>query len=249
MAWHNRGKWSPREDRSGFLVWLALLWVALIAGFGVDIGRFLHETPPAPRVVDLHAFVFTGWMRLLTAQVLLVAGDRIALHRKLGWLTAGWACLMGVMGPWAAAASQSVDLRGPEYDPPFLAVQMGMVAMFLVLVGWGIALRKNPAAHRRIMILSTIALIDAGFGRFSGWIWPAEPQSRFVWFVWEFYGSVLMVALMAAWDLWRGRLMKQFAIGAAVLIAMEAFESWIYFWAPWREATANWVHAWARHTG
>ena len=249
MAWHSRGTWSPREDRSAFLVWLALLWVALIAGFGVDIARFLHEAPPAPRVVDLHAFVFTGWMLLLTAQVLLVAGDRVALHRKLGWLAAGWACLMGVMGPWAAAASQSVDLHGPEYDPPFLAIQLGMVAMFLVFVAWGIALRKNPAAHKRVMILSTIALIDAGFGRFSGWIWPAEPQSRLVWFVWEFCGSVLMVALMAAWDLWRGRLMKQFAIGAAVLIAMEGFESWIYFWAPWREMTAKWVQAWARHAG
>ena len=249
IAWHHRGTWSPREDRGAFLVWLALLWVALIAGFGVDMGRFLHEAPPAPRVVDAHAFVFTGWMLLLTAQVLLVAGDRVAWHRKLGWLTAGWACLMGVMGPWAAAASQSLDLHGPEYEPPFLAIQFGMVLMFLVFVAWGISLRKNPAAHKRIMILSTIALIDAGFGRFSGWIWPAEPQSRLVWFLWEFYGSVLMVVLIAAWDLWRGRLMKQFVLGAAVLVAMEGIESWIYFWAPWREVTTNWVQAWARHAG
>ena len=50
--------------------------VGLLAGFGVDLSRFFHETPPAPRVIGVHAFVFTGWMLLLTTQVLLVVGDR-----------------------------------------------------------------------------------------------------------------------------------------------------------------------------
>jgi hypothetical protein len=34
---------------------------------------------------------------------------------------------------------------------------------FLVLLAWGIALRRNPAAHRRMMILATISLADPGF--------------------------------------------------------------------------------------
>lgn len=246
---HTRATWSAREDRSAFVVWLGLLWAAILAGFGTDMSRFLHEAPPAPKVVDVHAFVFSCWMLLLTTQVLLVVGNRVALHRRLGWLTAGWACLMCVMGPWAAIASQSLDLHGAEYDPPFLAVQFGNIPWFLIFVAWGIALRKNPAAHKRIMILSTIALIDAGFARFSQWIFPTEPASRLIWFFWTFYGNVLLLASMTAWDWWRGRLMKQFVIGASLLVLMEVVETNLYFWSPWRQLTATWVHAWARHAG
>jgi hypothetical protein len=198
-------------------------------------------------VVDIHAFVFSGWMFLLTAQVLLVTGNRVAWHKKLGWFTAAWACLMGVLGPWAAIASHAISPQNPGLTPPFLSIQFGDIVGFLFFVAWGIALRKNPAAHKRIMILSTVALIDAGYGRLAGWIWPAEPSSILVWYLWNFWGNVLLLALIAAWDLWRGRLMKQFVLGAALLLAMETLETFLYFWAPWKEITTNWVNAWARH--
>jgi hypothetical protein len=248
-TWHTRGTWNPREDRRAFAVWLALLWIGLISGFGVDISRFRHEVPPAPAVIYFHGAVFIGWMLLLTTQVLLVVGDRVALHRRLGWFTAGWACLMAVMGPWAALASQSLVLHGPEYDPPFLAVQLGDITGFLIFVAWGISLRKNPAAHKRIMILSTIALIDAGFGRFSGWLWPNAPQSAIMWFLWDFYGNVLMLSLIAAWDWWHGRLMKQFVIGATGLVAFESLQVMLYHWGPWKTFTTGLVLAWAKHSG
>ena len=70
-TWHARGTWNARDDRLPSAAWLGLLWLRLIAGFGVDIKRFLHEAPPAPAVIYVHAAVFTGWMFLLTAQVLL----------------------------------------------------------------------------------------------------------------------------------------------------------------------------------
>ncbi|HTZ72832.1 MAG TPA: hypothetical protein VMB47_02850 [Candidatus Aquilonibacter sp.] len=246
-TWHARGTWNARDDRLPSAAWLCLLWLGLIGGFGVDIKRFLHEAPPAPAVIYVHAAVFTGWMFLLTAQVLLVVGDRVPLHRRLGWFTAGWACLMAVLGPWAAFASQSVDLHGPEYDPPFLAVQLGDIAAFLIFVAWAIALRKNVAAHKRIMILSTIALVDAGFGRFSGWIWPNEPQSVLLWFLSEFYGNVFLLLLITAWDWWRGRLMKQFVIGATALLVIEWMQTLLYRWMPWKTLTTALITTWARH--
>ena len=91
-------------------------------------------------------------------QVLLVL--RIAWHRTLGWFVAGWACLMAVLGPWAAMVSQaatSPNLSGN--DTAFLSLNRANMINFVVLVAWGIALRKNPAAHRRLMILTTIASV------------------------------------------------------------------------------------------
>jgi hypothetical protein len=243
---HDRGAWSAREDRVPSAVWLGILWVGMIAGFGLDFPRFLNENPPAPFVVRIHAVVFSAWMLILTAQVLLVLSNRVAWHRKFGWIAAGWACLMAVVGPWAAIAFQVVNLHSGNGDPAFLSVQLSNSVEFLVLLAWGISLRKNPAAHRRMMILSTISLADPGFSRISGWIWPNEPSNIAVWFFYVFYGNVLLMALMAAWDWWRGRLMRSFAIGAAGLAGAEFAVTLLYFWGPWKATTAAWVAAWAK---
>lgn len=247
---HVRGNWSARDDRAPSAVWLGILWVGMIAGFGVDFPRYVHENPAAPWIVHVHAVIFSAWMLLITVQVLLVVGDRVALHRKLGWLLVGWAALMGVMGPVAIMQSQAVNLQGgPIFEPRFLSVAFENVLMFLILLAWGIALRRNPAAHRRLMILSSVAFADPGFSRFSGWIWPVPPDSPVVYFLYTFYGNVLLIALMAAWDWWRGRLMRSFVAGAAALLTAEAVAVALYFWGPWKAVSTGWVVAWARHFG
>jgi hypothetical protein len=240
-----RGSWSARDDRSASMVWLGILWVGMIAGFGVDLPRYLGENPTAPKITYVHGAIFTVWMLLLTTQVLLVVRDRVALHRKLGWFVAGWACLMAVMGPWAVIASDVVNLHSPMGDPPFLSVNIVDMCSFLIFVAWGITLRKNPAAHRRIMILSTVALADPGYSRFSEWLLP-EPTSVLAWFLWVFYGNVILVVAMAAWDWWRGRLMRQFVIGASAMLAAMYIASFLYFWPPWKAITLSWVESWAR---
>ena len=238
---------QDEDDRTPSAVWLGLLWLGMILGFGVDFHRFLHEHPSAPRILYVHAIVFTGWMLLLTAQVLLVLGDRIAWHRKLGWFLAGRACLMVILGPWGVMASQAAALGTPFSDPPFLSDNITSMVSFVVILAWGIALRKNPAAHRRLMILTTVAICDPGFGRFSQFLWPNEPHSVVVWFFYSFYGNVLLVTLMAAWDLWRGRLIRSFVFAASGMLAAEAAASMLYFWPPWKAVTLSWVQLWATH--
>ncbi|HSY36244.1 MAG TPA: hypothetical protein VK814_10880 [Acidobacteriaceae bacterium] len=244
---HVRGTWSARDDRAPSAVWLGLLWLGMILGFGFDFSRFLHEHPPAPRILYVHAVVFTGWMLLLTAQVLLVLRDRIAWHRKLGWFLAGWAVLMVILGPWGAMASQAAMLNTPFSDPPFLSVNVANMVGFVAVLCCSIAQRKNPAAHKRLMILTTVAICDPGFARFSGYLWPHEPHSAIVWFFYIFYGNVLLVTLMAAWDWHRGRLIRSFVFAATGLIAAEATASALYFWSPWKGVTLSWVQLWAKH--
>lgn len=244
---HVRGTWSARDDRTASAVWLGVLWVGIIAGFGVDFPRYLRENPSAPLVVHLHGAVFSIWMLLLTAQVILVLRDRIGWHRKLGWIMVGWACLMAVMGPWAAMASHIVNLHGPSSDPPFISVQFVDIAGFLILLAWGIALRKNPAAHRRMMILATVSFADPGYARFSEWLIPTKPASVLPWFFYTFYGNVLLIVLMTIWEWWRGRLMRSFVIGAAATLVGEFVASVLYFWGPWKTVTLSWIVACARH--
>jgi len=248
MMWHVRGTWSPREDRVPSAVWLGVLWVGMIAGFGADIPAFARRNPPAPTVLWVHGAVFTVFMLLLTTQVLLVLSDHVAWHRKVGWFAAGWACLMGVMGPWAAIASTlySVKLHGPS-PYPFISVQVVELGGFLVLLAWGIALRKNPAAHKRMMILSTVALADPGFSRFSGHYILTEPAAVLPWFVYMFYGNILVIVLMLGWDWWHGRLLRSFVLGSAALLGAWYLASLMYFWEPWKALTLEWTKALARY--
>jgi hypothetical protein len=185
-------------------------------------------------------------MLLLTLQVLLVLRNRVALHRTLGWFAVAWAALMAVLGPWAAVASQAVNLRSPVGDPPFLSVNFVDIGAFLVLLAWGIALRKNPAAHKRMMILATISHADPGFSRFSSYLFPTEPSSVIPWFFLAFYGNVLLIVLMVGWDWFRRRLIRSFVIDAAALLTAEFVATLLYFRGPWKALTLRWVETWAR---
>lgn len=114
---------------------------------------------------------------------------------------------------------------------------------FLSFLAWGIALRTNPAAHKRMMVLSSAFLADPGFARLSGYVWPKEPHSIFVWYAYTF------IVLMFAWDWYRDRLIRSFVLGAATLLAAAFVATLLYFWPPWRSLTHTWVLAWANHFG
>jgi hypothetical protein len=86
---------SPQHpaDRNAFLVLVALTWVGIIGGFGLDmIDHVRHSTRAYPAIVHVHALLFVGWLALLTTQLLLVRRHRLDLHRRLGmagaWLIA-----------------------------------------------------------------------------------------------------------------------------------------------------------------
>lgn len=71
--------------------------------------------------------------------------NRVALHRRLGWFTAGWAGLMFVLGLWTVMVAKAPVTSRPA-SPQFLSVNFGSLIAFVLLVLWGVALRGNPAA-------------------------------------------------------------------------------------------------------
>ncbi len=243
--WHVRGNWNAREDRFPSVVWLGILWIGMILGFGLDAKGFLGQHPPL--LLHLHAAVFTIWMFLLTVQVLFVVRDRVDVHRKLGWILAAWACLMGVMGPVAVYTVVMLKVKAHGPGPyPFMLVNFVDIGSFLVLLAIGIAMRKNSAAHKRMMILSTVALADPGFNRFIGYVYRAHPHTPFPFYLNVFYGNILIVALMLGWDFYRGRLIRSHVIASISLLTCMYIASVIYFWQPWRDLTLQWVTAWAK---
>lgn len=244
--WHVRGNWPSQEDRIPSAVWLAILWVGMILGFGLDAKFFLGQNPPL--ILHAHAAVFTIWMFLLTAQLLLVLKNRVNIHRKFGWLLVFWACLMGIMGPVAFITRilMNVKKHGGPFPYPFLSVHLVDIGSFLVLLAIGIALRKNPAAHKRMMILSTVALADPGFNRFIEHLDLFHPTSVFATFLYIFYGNVLIVALMLGWDWWKGRLIRSHVIASVSMLGCMYIASFLLDWQPWKNFTLEWVKTLAK---
>jgi hypothetical protein len=68
-----------------------------------------------------------------------------------------------------------------------------------------------------------------------------------MWYFFNFWGDVLVLTAMVAWDAWRGRLMKQFAADAMGLVVLQCLQDFLYHWGPWKVFSTGLVAAWARH--
>src|ERR1043165_6633517 len=93
---------SSGDDRF-FVRGAVLMAFTIVAGFLFQhaMGRSTFASPP---LVHAHAIVFMGWVALYLLQNIFVArGDR-ALHRRIGWIGAGWGVAMVVLGCWVTVA-------------------------------------------------------------------------------------------------------------------------------------------------
>jgi hypothetical protein len=157
--------WSPASDRKIYAVWIAIVWAAILAGFGMDLTRYMGVGPPPPFILHIHAAVYVLWLGLVTLQILWIETGNLRRHKQLGWLTVGVSALMVPLGLAAALVDQARQVAHPDYAPQFLALEFEEMFAFSVFLAAGVIFRRNPAAHKRLMILSAVAISDAGFAR------------------------------------------------------------------------------------
>ena len=167
--------------------------------------------PPLPLLVQIHGAIFSSWILLLTTQTSLVTAHRVDLHRRLGFVGFVLACLLVLVG--LATTCQMLARRFTPGDPrlrfPFLQV-VDMI-VFSTLICFGYRQRRNPAAHKRLMLIGTITLLDAVFVR-----WPVLVVGNFL--VAEMCCYALLL-LLAGYDLWSmGKVHRATLWASAVLI-------------------------------
>ena len=219
--------WRPLpQDRTACLVLLILLWFGILSGFGLDLPSFFALNPSRPRIVHFHAVVFVGWMVFLTVQILSIRNGQVARHRRWGLFGAGLAALMLVVGPATAIAVDRQDWLFHHKQPNFLAIQLGDLVCFGALVACGFAFRKRPSTHKRLMLLAVIALSAAGWARLEEALdhnhWP---KGLIYDFPQLYYGSVILLAAVAAYDFaTRRRLHPAFLAGAAFILVWETLQ-------------------------
>jgi hypothetical protein len=121
-------------------------------------------------LLHIHGAVYTLWILLFITQTSLVAAGRVDLHRRLGIAGAVLACLVVVLGV-LIATQHLVDDGQPGVEGTgsraFYAVTLSDMLMFATLVGLALRHRLRPALHKRLMLIGTLAILDAAYDR-----WP-----------------------------------------------------------------------------
>jgi hypothetical protein len=239
----------PRTDRNIYVLWMSIIWAAMLGGFGLDFSRYMHETPPPPAILHIHAAVYVVWLVLVSLQIFLVQAGNIRLHMRLGWATAIVSAAMIPLGLIAALVDQARSVGHPDYAPQFLALEFEEMIAFSVFIVAGLLSRRNLAEHKRWMILSAVAISDAGFARI--WLIAIDRTfpGPFGWWIQYFWGISLMLISMLAWDWFRHRrVMRSVAWGAVVLWGGEVAVTILNFSTAWKSAMAALVRMWG-YTG
>jgi hypothetical protein len=224
-------------DRNFFLALVTLIWIGILMGFVPQMIRHVatHQQP-YPWIVHVHAAAFVGWLTLLTAQVLMVRARRVALHRRLGYAMVGLGGLMLVLGPAAAWVVQRRDFGGPHSNPGFLSVQLIAMITFAVVGGAGVLLRNSASAHKRLMIVATLVLADAGFSRWLGGpIVAALGKGHWQRYLALSGATALIIVGIGVYDLiTRRRLQPAYAAGAVWALAGQGLAAYLLFVPAWK---------------
>jgi hypothetical protein len=163
-------------ERRFFFVMACVMALVIVAGFSTNLllGRSSFSLP---LIFHVHAFVFMGWVALYLLQTGLVAADRIALHRRLGWLAAIWVPAMVALG--LAMTVVSARRGGPFFFDlnEFLFGNALGILTFGALAAAAIMMRRRTDWHRRLMFCGMAILTGPGLGRllpmplFIPWAW------------------------------------------------------------------------------
>ena len=119
-------------------------------------------------LIGVHGAVFSAWIVLLVVQTTLVARRNIALHRRLGIFGAGLAVAMVVLGVAAATDALARGSSPPGFPlgpVVFFSIPMFNIAKFAVLMFFAIWLRSNGPAHKRLVLLATLAVVSPAIDR------------------------------------------------------------------------------------
>lgn len=198
----------------------------------------VFKAPLPNLLVHIHGAAFSLWILLFIAQILLVAVGRVDLHRRLGMLGFGLACLMVVLGLLVATDRLARHTANPGTETvaevrAFYAVPLADILMFSTFVYLGYRNRFRAATHKRLMLFATLALLDAAFDR-----WPIfDPLSLLVVNVVCF---IPLLLLIMGYDWWStGKVQRVTLWASAFLVLVQQSRHLIGHTAAWQSFAAS----------
>jgi hypothetical protein len=220
-------------ERAFYLSMVGAILIAVLVGFARSV--FLRPLFPGVHAAPepffyVHGAMFIAWLVLLATQAALITTRNLAIHQRLG--VVGFAMVPVITGFATYGGLLAARRPGGFTDIPlppleFLTVPISNIVVFALLAGMALALRRNPQAHKRLMLLGTIAVTEAAVAR-----WPSEailtnPALGF-WLTCAF------IIPLVIWDLVsRRNLHWATLVGAAAVIAQGPMRDWAAHTTGW----------------
>ena len=232
---------GPRYDHFFFSAMALAMLITVFVGFAHTYYLAGVFRAPLPSLtIHLHGAAFSCWILLLVTQTSLVAAGRVDIHRRLGIAGFILACLMVILGVLAATDSLGRAGGPPGRDVQFFyIVPLTDMLIFATLIFFALRARRNPQAHKRLIIVATIGLSIAAIAR-----WPFAMVFRNA--VMAAYLSYIFLIVLVAYDLWSTRKVNRATLWAgSFLIFVQQIRIPIGKTAAWH-AVASWVQLHAR---
>ena len=174
-----RSRW--RVDH-WFYISVALFMIVLnVAAFAPSLVNSTSRLGPPTPLVAAHGTVSFGFLLFFLTQTTLVAIGRTVVHRRFGLVGAVLAVAMIVLtyamsiegarrGYDLSGDLQRLEVAGQSLPPEALravpsdrgiglALNVGQVVAFGILVGAGIWYRRRPHVHKRLMLLAMLGVL------------------------------------------------------------------------------------------
>jgi hypothetical protein len=145
-----------------------LLCVCVFIGFSPTYFQAGMMRAPLPStILHVHGAVFTLWMLLFVVQAGLISARRVRWHRSLGTVAFCLPPIMIVLGVMAAIDALHRGVHFGSLDSAVsAAIPLIGIAGFAIVIYFSWRARRRPDAHKRLILIATMALVGAAFGRF-----------------------------------------------------------------------------------
>lgn len=150
----------PHSDRLFFS--LVGLWFVILTIFGFSRSFYFRVSPeflPAHQV--LHGVLSSAWIALFFVQALLISTRRVRLHSTLGVASTLLLIVMIPVGFHVVLVKTAAGLKTTD-EAGLNLTQLGLVLTFALA---GLAYRKRPFVHKRLMLFAVMMLTVAAADR------------------------------------------------------------------------------------
>ena len=241
---------ARRGDRFVLGVSVVLL-VVLVAAFARSFYfRAWFEDAPLSQDLVLHGTALSLWYVWLFAQSMLITTGRREWHRRMGMLGAGLALIIiatgitAVLGvvPRVMARSGTLDENMLLFAGIFWG-NGGILFAFAVFVTLALVLRRRPDAHKRLMLLASIAIAPPALHRVGllPFLRVFEPRDLNA-LAFMLGGLFVLLASLVIYDLkWRRRLHPVTAWSAPIFFLGFLICIFLIPPSPLGQASAKWL--------
>jgi hypothetical protein len=214
------------------------LFVAVVTFAGFSRSYYLshwltppERTPELTPLLHVHAIVFTLWILLGVVQPALIAAGRRRTHMVLGYGGALLALMVWGFGNLASIEAMEVGYKGLGDPYAFYAITFFSMQAFGIIVALAIAWRKHAERHKRLMLLSSAAILEAAVGRL-----PLEMVASTAPLSFYLGADLIIVAGIVYERATHGRIHPVWIWGGGALVASQALrvaimntDAWLAF--------------------